>query len=74
MNIGKKPLSNEEYEEYLIKEKQKEAILERNKKIKKKENQEPIPFLDPIQQMAEGSIIFSIKFLNNHNLKKNLHC
>ncbi len=53
--MGKFPLSNEEYEEYLIKDKQREAILERNKKIKKKENQEPVPFLDPIQQISEGS-------------------
>jgi len=63
LNIGKKPLNNEKYEEYLLKEKQKEAILERNKKIKKKENQEPVPFLDPIQQMAEGSNNFFIKIL-----------
>lgn len=54
-NLGRKPLSNEEYEEYLFKDKQKEVIIERNKKIKKKENQEPIPYLDPIQQISEGS-------------------
>ena len=29
--------------------------MERNKKIKKKENQEPVPYLDPIQQISEGS-------------------
>lgn len=57
-NLGRHPLSNEEYEEYQAKEKQREAIMERNKKIKKKEHHEPLPFLDPIQPIGDGSNIY----------------
>ena len=57
-NLGRHPLSNEEYEEYQAKEKQREAIMERNKKIKKKEHHEALPFLDPIQPIGDGSNIY----------------
>ena len=32
--------------------------MERNKKIKKKEHHEPLPFLDPIQPIGDGSNIY----------------
>ncbi|CAD8080635.1 unnamed protein product [Paramecium primaurelia] len=50
-NIGRFQMSQEEYDEYKTKEKEREAIIERNKKVKKKGTEEPVPFLEPIQQI-----------------------
>lgn len=41
-------MSEEELEEYRNKEKERDAVVERNKKVKKKGTEEPIPFLEPI--------------------------
>lgn len=47
-NVGRFILSEEELEEYRVKEKERDAIIERNKKVKKKGTEEVVPFLEPI--------------------------
>lgn len=47
-NIGKFLLSNEEYEEYKMKEKERDAVVDRNKKVKKKGTEELVPVLEPV--------------------------
>lgn len=41
-------MSNEEYEEYKVKEKERDAVVERNKKVKKKGTEELVPVLEPV--------------------------
>eukprot|EP01017_Pseudomicrothorax_dubius_P002893 TRINITY_DN10263_c0_g1_i4.p2 TRINITY_DN10263_c0_g1~~TRINITY_DN10263_c0_g1_i4.p2 ORF type:complete len:150 (-),score=44.70 TRINITY_DN10263_c0_g1_i4:37-486(-) len=53
--IGRKPMSAEELEAYRNKEKDREAIIEKNKKAKaKRQAEEPVPYLDPIEQSEDG--------------------
>lgn len=47
-NIGKFLLSPEELEEYRNKERDRDAVVERNKKVKKKGTEEVVPVLEPI--------------------------
>ena len=41
-------MTQEEYDDYKNKEKERDAIIERNKKVKKKGTEEPVPTLEPI--------------------------
>lgn len=45
-NVGRFLMTQEEYDEYKVKEKERDSIVERNKKAK---NKEPVPVLEPIQ-------------------------
>jgi hypothetical protein len=50
-NVGKFLMTAEEVEEYRGREKERDAIIERNKKAKqKKQAEEPVPVMDPITQ------------------------
>lgn len=41
-------MTQEEVDEYRVKEKERDAIIERNKKVKKKGTEEIVPLLEPI--------------------------
>lgn len=50
-------MTAEEVEEYRAKEKERDAIIERNKKVKKKGTEEPVPVLEPIVQIDNNFYI-----------------
>ncbi|KAM3127588.1 hypothetical protein pb186bvf_020293 [Paramecium bursaria] len=56
-NLGKFLLSPEELEDYRNKEKERDAIIERNKKVKKKGTEEIVPVLEPLQQIENNFYI-----------------
>lgn len=63
--IGKSQLTSEQYENHSKKLKDKEAIIEKNKKLKaQKKPEEPLPFLEEVTQI--GDAFFIVK---NCNLK-----
>ena len=54
--MGKKPFPEEEADAYLKKMKERDAIVEKNKKLKaSKKPEEPVPLLDNIEQQDDGS-------------------
>ncbi|CAK87477.1 unnamed protein product (macronuclear) [Paramecium tetraurelia] len=70
-NIGRFQMSQEEYEEYKTKEKERDAIIERNKKVKKKGTEEPVPFLESIQQIDNNWYLIKNSKLCLINLSMN---
>lgn len=55
-SIGKKPFPEEEAEAYIKKMKERDAIIEKNKKMKAaKKPEEPVPLIDDIEQQEDGS-------------------
>ena len=67
-NVGKTPLSVEDLENYRSKEKDRELIIEKNKKVKKKHLEEAVPVLEPIEENSDGSIFIN-KIFNNFTYK-----
>lgn len=54
--IGKKPFPEEEADAHVKKMKERDAIVEKNKKLKaSKKPEEPVPILDDIEQLEDGS-------------------
>jgi hypothetical protein len=54
--IGKKPFPEEEAEAHIKKMKERDAIIEKNKKLKaSKKPEEPVPLFDDIEQQEDGS-------------------
>lgn len=55
-SIGKKPFPEEEADAHIKKMKERDAIIEKNKKLKaSKKPEEPVPLIDDIEQTEDGS-------------------
>ncbi|CAD8075052.1 unnamed protein product [Paramecium sonneborni] len=70
-NVGKFLMTQEEYDEYRIKEKERDQIIERNKKVKKKGTEEIVPVLETIQQFENNWFIIRNQRLQLLNLSLN---
>jgi hypothetical protein len=70
--IGKNQLTNEQYENHSKKLKDKEAIIEKNKKLKaQKKPEEPLPFLEEVTQIGDAFFIVKNCHLKNLNIMQN---
>ncbi|CAD8065547.1 unnamed protein product [Paramecium primaurelia] len=70
-NVGKFLMSQDEYDDYRIKEKERDQIIERNKKVKKKGTEEVVPVLETIQQFDNNWYIMRNQKLQLLNLSLN---
>lgn len=71
---GRVKISSEDYSAYQVKNKEREAILAKNNKLRAlKKAEEPVPYLDPVEQDSETGDWYMMQYstLRHFNLMEN---